>query len=145
MSEVNRQWLLARRPVGMVEESDFELTTTPLPIPGEGQLLIRNRMLAFEPAMRGWIEVEDIDAVMAGHDHLVQAGDDHHAGIGRHVLGSQIFDYWRDPWGHIVEHFTDGDLLNAQLEPGLHDPSVALGTLWGRFAADPADVPRLRV
>ncbi len=56
MSEVNRQWLLARRPVGMVEESDFELTTTPLPIPGEGQLLIRNRMLAFEPAMRGWID-----------------------------------------------------------------------------------------
>ncbi len=90
-------------------------------------------------------EVEDIDAVMAGHDHLVQAGDGHHAGIGRHVLGSQIFDYWRDPWGHVVEHFTDGDLLNAQPEPGLHDPSVALGTLWGRFAADPADVPRPRV
>ena len=20
-------------------------------------------------------------------------------GVGRHLLGSQIFDYWRDPWG----------------------------------------------
>jgi catechol 2,3-dioxygenase-like lactoylglutathione lyase family enzyme len=80
-------------------------------------------------------EVEDVDAVMAGHDHLVQVGYDHYAGIGRHVLGSQIFDYWRDPWGHVVEHFTDGDLLNAQHEPGLHDPGTALGTLWGHFTA----------
>ena len=29
------------------------------------------------------------------------------------MLGSQIFDYWRDPWGHTVEHWTDGDLLDA--------------------------------
>ena len=56
MSETNRQWLLARRPAGMVSEGDFELSRTALPTPGEGQLLVRNRWLAFEPAMRGWIE-----------------------------------------------------------------------------------------
>jgi len=78
-------------------------------------------------------EVEDVDAVMAGHDHLAAAGYDHHAGIGRHVLGSQVFDYWRDPWGNVVEHFTDGDLLNTSHETVLHDPAVALGTQWGRF------------
>jgi catechol 2,3-dioxygenase-like lactoylglutathione lyase family enzyme len=81
-------------------------------------------------------EVEDVDAVMAGHDHLVGAGYEHHAGIGRHVLGSQIFDYWRDPWGHVVEHFTDGDLLNARAKTESHDPGTALGTLWGSFAAN---------
>jgi len=80
-------------------------------------------------------EVEDIDALMAGHDHLVNAGFDHHAGIGRHVLGSQVFDYWRDPWGHVVEHFTDGDLLNARNKTELHDPGTALGTLWGSFVS----------
>jgi catechol 2,3-dioxygenase-like lactoylglutathione lyase family enzyme len=80
-------------------------------------------------------EVEDVDAVMVGHDHLEKAGYDHHAGIGRHVLGSQVFDYWRDPWGHVVEHFTDGDLLNADHEMGRYDPGVALGTQWGQFAA----------
>ncbi len=79
-------------------------------------------------------EVEDIDALMVGHDHLVKGEYDHHAGIGRHVLGSQVFDYWRDPWGHVVEHFTDGDLLNDQHETGQHDPVTALGTQWGRFA-----------
>jgi catechol 2,3-dioxygenase-like lactoylglutathione lyase family enzyme len=79
-------------------------------------------------------EVEDIDAVMLGHDHLERAGYAHHAGIGRHVLGSQVFDYWRDPWGHVLEHFTDGDLLNRHHPTERHDPATALGTQWGRFA-----------
>jgi catechol 2,3-dioxygenase-like lactoylglutathione lyase family enzyme len=78
-------------------------------------------------------EVEDFDAVMAGHDHLEGAGYDHHAGIGRHVLGSQVFDYWKDPWGHVLEHFTDGDLLDASWSAGSYDPGVALGTQWGTF------------
>lgn len=79
-------------------------------------------------------EVEDIDAVMLGHEHLARAGYRHHAGIGRHILGSQVFDYWRDPFGHVLEHFTDGDLLNRHHATGQHDPATALGTQWGRFA-----------
>lgn len=79
-------------------------------------------------------EVEDIDAVMLGHDHLARAGYTHHAGVGRHVLGSQVFDYWRDPYGRVLEHFTDGDLLNRSHVTGSYDPATALGTQWGRFA-----------
>ena len=30
-----------------------------------------------------------------------------------HFHGSQIFDYWTDPAGFHVEHFVDGDLVNA--------------------------------
>ncbi|MDP3737517.1 MAG: VOC family protein [Hyphomonadaceae bacterium] len=54
-------------------------------------------------------EVAGLDDLMCGHYHLKQAGRDAAWGIGRHVLGSQIFDYWRDPWGHELEHWTDGD------------------------------------
>lgn len=79
-------------------------------------------------------EVEDIDAVMVGHDHLGRSGYKHKAGVGRHVLGSQVFDYWCDPWGHVLEHFTDGDLLDHSHVSGVHDPTVALGTQWGAFA-----------
>jgi catechol 2,3-dioxygenase-like lactoylglutathione lyase family enzyme len=78
-------------------------------------------------------EVEDIDAVFLGHDQLKQAGYEHHAGIGRHILGSQVFDYWRDPWGHVVEHFSDGDLLNKDHVTGHFGPEEALGTIWGSF------------
>jgi len=80
-------------------------------------------------------EVEDVDSLMVGHDHLATAGDTHHAGVGRHILGSQIFDYWQDPWGHVVEHFTDGDLFNAASETTRSGPEVALGSLWGKGPA----------
>ncbi len=76
-------------------------------------------------------EVEDWDAVMVGHEHLKAAGYEHKMGVGRHILGSQVYDYWRDPWGHVVEHFTDGDLLDASAATSSGDPSVALGTQWG--------------
>ncbi len=39
----------------MVKESDFEFVEEPARVPGEGQALVRNWMLAFEPAMRGWL------------------------------------------------------------------------------------------
>lgn len=58
-------------------------------------------------------EIVDADDLFAGHEWLSGAGWKPHWGIGRHLLGSQIFDYWRDPWGHALEHWTDGDLLVA--------------------------------
>lgn len=56
MTEMNRQWLLAKRPVARVDESCFEMRETPLPTPSDGQVLVRTRWLPFEPAMRGWID-----------------------------------------------------------------------------------------
>ena len=53
---VNRQWLLAARPKGMVKPSDFSLREVPVTPPGDGEALVRNLYLAFEPAMRGWME-----------------------------------------------------------------------------------------
>lgn len=32
--------------------------------------------------------------------------------VPQHVLGSQVFDYWFDTSGFIVEHYADGDLVN---------------------------------
>lgn len=58
-------------------------------------------------------EVRDLDDLMAGHTHLTGAARTPAWGVGRHVLGSQVFDYWRDPWGHTLEHWTDGDLFTA--------------------------------
>src|SRR5262245_23977510 len=54
--QVNRQWLLAARPKGMVKESDFKYHEAPIPELRDGQFLVRNLYIAFEPAMRGWIE-----------------------------------------------------------------------------------------
>ncbi len=56
MSETNRQWLLARRPKGMVKESDFEWREAPKPRPGDGEALVRTLYLSFDPTQRGWME-----------------------------------------------------------------------------------------
>ena len=56
MAVSNGQWRLAARPVGMVKESDFELVTEEIDGLEDGQLLVRNLYLAFEPAMRGWLD-----------------------------------------------------------------------------------------
>ncbi len=51
----NRQWLLAARPQGMVKESDFRWHETTVDAPAEGQLLVRNLALSFDPTQRGWM------------------------------------------------------------------------------------------
>jgi NADPH-dependent curcumin reductase CurA len=53
MSETNRQILLASRPTGWVEESNFKLVETPVPAIADGQVLVRNHFLSLDPYMRG--------------------------------------------------------------------------------------------
>ena len=52
---VNRQWLLARRPRGMVGAEDFEWAEVPVPDLSEGEVLVRNLYLSCDPTQRGWI------------------------------------------------------------------------------------------
>jgi len=76
-------------------------------------------------------QVGDLDALAAGGEYLRERGFRHSWGIGRHIEGSQIFDYWRDPDGLLVEHFADGDLFDSTLEPGW-SPMTASGLAqWG--------------
>ncbi len=63
-------------------------------------------------------EVLDLDDVVQGGEHLKARGHAHSWGVGRHIQGSQIFDYWRDPFGNKIEHWTDGDLVNDTTVPG---------------------------
>ncbi len=76
-------------------------------------------------------EVHDMDDVGAGQHYLYQAKRHHLWGIGRHTLGGQIYDYWRDPWGHGIEHWTDGDLLDAGVPAEEHGAEEALMGQWG--------------
>jgi len=68
---------------------------------------------AFEHAA---FEVQDLDAVAMGGEYLRRQGWTRAWGVGRHILGSQIFDYWRDGDGHMLEHYADGDLFDAAVE-----------------------------
>ncbi|EXJ63559.1 uncharacterized protein A1O5_11320 [Cladophialophora psammophila CBS 110553] len=70
-------------------------------------------------------ETHDFDTQVLGHDWLRHKGYENCWGVGRHVMGSQIFDYWFDPSHFILEHYTDGDLCDETQEtvvsPASHD------------------------
>lgn len=76
-------------------------------------------------------EVANIDAVLSGHYYLKNLNKyEHRWGVGRHTSGSQVFDYWSDPWGRIHERWADTDRLNR--ENGSLLLSVeALESQWG--------------
>jgi hypothetical protein len=76
-------------------------------------------------------QVSDFDAMAAGSRHLAGLGYHRSWGIGRHIQGSQIFDYWRDPDGFLVEHFSDGDMFDSTLEPGWAPFSASGLSQWG--------------
>lgn len=52
---MNRQCVLAARPEGIAQAEHFAIVDSPEPDPGDGEILVRNRFLSVEPAMRGWI------------------------------------------------------------------------------------------
>lgn len=77
-------------------------------------------------------ELVDADAVGMGQRVLRERGWSHAWGIGRHILGSQIFDYWQDPWGDKHEHYCDGDLFTADHPTGIHAVSPEAMAQWGQ-------------
>ena len=51
----NRQFRLAQRPSGPPKPSDWDLVSSPVEPPAEGQLLVKISHISLDPAMRGWM------------------------------------------------------------------------------------------
>jgi hypothetical protein len=79
-------------------------------------------------------QLTDLDEVAASGEHLRERGYRHAWGIGRHVQGSQIFDYWRDTDRLMFEHYADGDVFDSSAEPGWAALSVSGLAQWGPTA-----------
>lgn len=77
-------------------------------------------------------EVQDIDCVFQDHEYIKRLGKyDHMWGIGRHLLGSQVYDYWCDPWGRVHERWADTDRLNAANGGHLLSAEEGFQSQWG--------------
>ncbi|WP_328513245.1 VOC family protein [Streptomyces mirabilis] len=76
-------------------------------------------------------QVTDLDTIAAGGEYLAERGYKRSWGIGRHIQGSQLFDYWRDPDHFMLEHFADGDLFSCDLDPGWAPMSASGLAQWG--------------
>jgi len=92
---VNHQFKLARRPVGMVQRSDFEYAEAPVAEPGEGEVLVKILYISLDPAMRGWMnEVKSYvppvgigEVMRAGAVGRVITSRDPNVAVGDHVVG----------------------------------------------------------
>lgn len=56
MTSTYQRIVLASRPQGWVTTENFRLEQVPVPIPGPGQLVVRNHYLSLDPYMRGRME-----------------------------------------------------------------------------------------
>ncbi|MDE0147284.1 MAG: NADP-dependent oxidoreductase [Rhodospirillaceae bacterium] len=127
MTLVNRQWLLAERPAGMFDESNFRLVETPVPEPGEGEILIHNIWLSVDPYMRGRMN--------AGKSYAkpVEVGAVMEGGTVGEVVASNHPDF---RVGDIVEerlgwqeYGVTGGRLTRRIDPALAPVSTAVGVL----------------
>lgn len=96
-TQLNRQWLLAQRPVGAVKLGDFNYNEGAVPSPGEGDVLVRTLYFGYDASQRIWL-TED-----GGYMQPVQIGEPMRTmGIGRVVES-------RDP-AYAVGEFVEGFL-----------------------------------
>ncbi len=131
MSEgVNRHFLLAARPHGLVKESDFEYREGPVPTPDEGEVLIKTSHISLDPSMRGQMENR------ADYVAPLKLGDVMRAGGVGTIVASNHADY---PQGaQVTGSFgmqdyvvSDGKSLPFRVFADDVDPTVALGILGG--------------
>ena len=124
---INRRIVLASRPVGKPALDNFRLERVPVPVPAEGQVLLKTQYLSLDPYMRGRMN--------AGKSYAerVEIGDTMVGGTVSEVVQSRNPNFSK---GDSVSAFagwqdfalSDGkDLM--KLDPRIAQPSYALGLL----------------
>ena len=118
-TETNRQFLLAKRPVGAATRDTFTYQQVPVGQPKEGQILVKNQYLSLDPAMRGWMNEGKSYIPPVGLGEVMRA-----LGVGQ-VIASAHPD------------FAVGDYVNGTL--GVQD--YFLGEPRGFYKVDPKLAP----
>ena len=93
---MNKQLLLAKRPVGLPTEDTWRIETNPIPNPGAGEMVVKQHYVSLDPAMRGWmndarsyIPPVPLGGVMrAGSVGQVIASEHPKFQVGDYVLGT---------------------------------------------------------
>jgi NADPH-dependent curcumin reductase CurA len=124
---VNREIRLAARPNGFPKDSDFELAETPIPEPGDGEILVRNVYISVDPYMRS--RMSD----MKSYAPSFQVGEALQGGAVGQVLESKSDAVKAGEWVNTMlgwrEYYTvDGGAV-MKIDPEVAPVSKALGVL----------------
>jgi NADPH-dependent curcumin reductase CurA len=126
-STVNRQFVLASRPAGLPEESNFKMIETPIPELQDGEFLARAMYISVDPYMRGRISqarsyaagVEIGGVMVAGGVARVAASKNANFAVGDIV----------DPYMGWQEYVVSNGRGLRKLDPSIAPVSTALGVL----------------
>lgn len=77
-NSTNRQWLLTSRPKGLVTADDFTYQEVEVADLADGEIRVEVSHIAFDPAMRGWMNEGDSYIPAVGLGEVMRA-----AGVGR--------------------------------------------------------------
>ena len=124
----NRQWLLERRPRGMIKESDFHWNETSVPALKDGQVLVRNLAFSFDPTQRGWMSMDTyMPAIPLGQTMKAgtvgQVVESRREGFAKGDLVQGLFG-----WEDYTVNGGEG-LMGLQKLPRGTDPILALSLL----------------
>lgn len=75
-------------------------------------------------------EVQDYEAQFRTHRWLLQQGWELNWGVGRHPLGSHVFDTWFGPDRYRFETFSDTDMVNCDHQAGHYDVHTQDMDMW---------------
>src|SRR4051812_15669019 len=90
---LNRRIILASRPRGLPRLEDFRLENTPIPTPGEGQVLLRTRYLSLDPYMRNLM-----DEIGPGYAPSIGVGETMVGGTVNEVVRSHHAQFQTGEW-----------------------------------------------
>ena len=124
---VNRQFVLASRPVGMPKESDLRLVETPVPALRDGEVLLRALYLSVDPYMRGRMNAAKSYAPSVEIGELMVGG-----GVAR-VVESKNPGYAAGDVVNLQMGWQEYAVSNGEglrkIDPHLAPVSTALGVL----------------
>ncbi len=70
----NKQWVLAKRPHGMISEANWKLQEVPVPRLADGEALVQTLFLSCDPTQRGWMEDRPSYMPPVGIGEVMRAG-----------------------------------------------------------------------
>lgn len=105
---MNKRILLAKRPVGMPDESTWLNETVDIPEPKRGEVLVRTHFISLDPAMRGWLNEAKSYIEPVKLNEVMRAGT-----IGEVVKANEHAEFKEGDiltgWGGVQQYFiTDG-------------------------------------
>jgi len=117
VSQVNRQILLKKRPVGVPAAGDFEAGEGAVGVPGPGEVLLKNLYLSIDPAIRGWMS--DAKSYLPP----IQIGEPIRSGTLSQIVASNV-DGW--PVGQIVQALAAWESYSVVSSRSLHGKVKAI-------------------